>query len=363
VAGNALKILMGAEWAFNDLLAVRAGINEREIAAGLGLKFKDWGLDYTFAYQDAVAGLGDLGASHRVGLHFGFGKKISEQAADLRWQRKGQDVLNQLRACVSGQTVCSDEDVQKLSGAAKQVIRRQGFVRAEDLYTAQGYVAYLNHEYQRSVQSLTEASALAPQSSELTDAIQKVRAEMTEESSRELIAIELKRITESYAKGDFRTTVKSCEKVLSFQPGNIEALTYLQDAKNRLNEPIEREMKIASMKMERGEYLGAVKSLQRVQELDPDNAQAAQMIGQAISALEKQAAIQSESSAANKTVYEVQQINEQSRDLYSKGLVLYSQGKIKEAARIWEQAVRVDSDNTLARSAFNRAQIEMNEKP
>jgi Tfp pilus assembly protein PilF len=79
---------------------------------------------------------------------------------------------------------------------------------------------------------------------------------------------------------------------------------------------------------------------------------------QAIEALEKQSAAQAKTAtkSAPRSI-------EQSRDLYNKGLVMYSQGDIKGAAGVWEEAVRVDSDNALARNAYNRARIEMNEKP
>jgi tetratricopeptide (TPR) repeat protein len=360
--GRSTKIILGGEWMFNNVLAMRAGLNENEITAGIGFKFNDWGFDYAFAYQDSVGGVADLGASHRLGFHFNFGKKISEQAASLRWQKKGEDVLRQLETCFAGKAACSPDEIQKLTGAAKQVIRRQGFVRAEDLYSAQGYVSYLNGEYDRSVQAFGEAQSLAPQNPVFAAALQKARAEMTEESTQEIISVELKRIKDSYEKSDWKATVKSCEKVLSFQPDNAEAATYLQDAKNRINEPIDREMKIATLKMDRGEYLDAMKSLQRVKELDPDNAQATQLTNQAIAALEKQASAQT-SDAAAKSPTEVRRNAEESRTLYSKGLVFYSQGKIKDAASVWEQAVRVDDSNVLARSAYNRAQIEMNEKP
>ncbi len=362
--GRSLKPLLGSEWQFNDLIALRLGLNESEITTGLGLRYKDWGLDYAFAYNDAVNGLSDLGASHRLGFHFGFGKKVSEQAASARWQKKGEQVWAQLKTCMNSND-CAPEEIQRLTSATKQVVRHQGFTRALDLYTAQGYVAYLNHEYERSVQAFSEALALSPQNAELTDLIQRARAEMTEASSRELINVELKRITESYSKGDWKTTVKACEKVLSFQPDNVEAATYLHDAKQRIEEPIEREMKIATLKFGRGEYLDAMKSLQRVKELDPDNIEASKMTNQAIAALEKQAADQfgvtGETSRPGSGT--VRPNTEQSRDLYSKGLVLYSQGDIKAAAAMWEQAVRADTNNALARSAYNRAQIEMNEKP
>jgi tetratricopeptide (TPR) repeat protein len=356
--GRSLKPIFGGEWAFNDLLAMRAGLNENEITAGMGVKFKDWGIDYAFAYQDSVSGLNDLGASHRLGVHLNFGKKISDQVASLRWQKKGESVLAELKACAAAKPACSADQIQKLSGATKQVVRHQGFLRADDLYAAQGYVSYLTGDFERSVQAFGEALSLVPQSVEYSAALQKARAEMTEESAREIITVELKRMKDAYAKGDWKTAVKSCEKVLSFQPDNVEASTYLQDAKNHINEPIEREMKIASVKLERGEYLDALKSLQRVKDLDPDNAPAAKLSNQAIEALEKQSAAQAKTAtkSAPRSI-------EQSRDLYNKGLVMYSQGDIKGAAGVWEEAVRVDSDNALARNAYNRARIEMNEKP
>src|SRR3712207_7226841 len=59
---------------------------------------------------------------------------------------------------------------------------------------------------------------------------------------------------------------------------------YLEDARARINEPIQREMKIAKMKFERNEYLDAIKSFQRVKEMDPENKEAAQYIAHAIAA-------------------------------------------------------------------------------
>ena len=151
---------------------------------------------------------------------------------------------------------------------------------------------------------------------------------------------------------------------MSFQPDNVEASTYLQDANNRINEPIEREMKIAKLKMDRGEYLDAIKSLQRVKELDPDNAQAAQLNTQAIEALEKQAAAQTtEGHGGENAALKFGATSRRAGPFTAKDWCSILRAILRGAAGVWEQAVRVDDGNVLARSAYNRAQIEMHEKP
>ena len=108
------KIILGGEWAFNNLLSMRFGINENEITTGIGLKFNDWGLDYAFAYyQDfGIGGVADLAARRIVlGFHLQFRQKnIRMQAASVRWQKKGDDVLAQLKTCFADKAACSSDD-------------------------------------------------------------------------------------------------------------------------------------------------------------------------------------------------------------------------------------------------------------
>jgi len=361
-AGRSLKPILGGEWSCNPILVLRGGISETEITTGIGIQLKDWGLDYAFSFNDAAAGAVDLGASHRFGFHINFGKRVFEQEASLRWQKKGQAVLAQLRAQMDD-AAPKQAELEKVLSDARQVIRRQGFLKAEDLYAAQGYISYFAGEYERSVQSLGESLALDPHNEQLGKHLEKARAQMTQEQTREITAAELKRMKDLYDKGDWRGTVKSCEKILSFLPDNIDATMYMEDARKHINEPIERGMKIAKAKFERSEFLDAIKVLQQVKELDPENKEAADLITQSIAALEKQASAAAAVSgpAAPPAVYEVERNSDQSRQLYSKGLVLYSQGNLIEAAQLWERAVQYDSQNALARSAFNRAQVEIRE--
>lgn len=363
--GRSIKLRLGGEWACNSLLVFRVGINETELTTGLGFNFKDWGIDYSFGYNDAAAGLQDLGASHRMGFHMKFGKSMVEQKSSLRSQKKGQDGLAQLRKRMDSSALTPASGLNELITNVRQVIRRQGYLKAEDLYAAQGYVSYFEGSYERSVQSLGEALSLAPQDSVLAKHLEKARAQLTQTRAEEIVGYELKRLKELYSKGDWKGAVKSCEKILSFRPDNIEASMYIVDARKQINEPIEREMKIAVAKYDRGEYLDAIKGFQRVKELNPENKEANNYIGYSIAALEKLASSAPEAmtETASATVYEIGRRVTQSRELYSKGLISYSQGNLQEAAHLWEKAVQSDTKNALARNAYNRAQIELREKP
>ncbi len=56
---------------FNKMLALRAGVDETEATAGVGLNLKDIGVDYSI-------GIHSLGTSHRVSISYKFGPEISE---------------------------------------------------------------------------------------------------------------------------------------------------------------------------------------------------------------------------------------------------------------------------------------------
>jgi tetratricopeptide (TPR) repeat protein len=360
---RSVKLHVGTEWKYNPNLLLRVGINESEVTAGLGIKIGRVGVDYAFGFQDAVGGVEDLGSSHRFGFNFHFGGKVSDQEVSLRWQKKGQIALADLRAKMSEENPSHDDKLQKALTSAKQVIRHQGYLRPQDLYAAQGYISFFEGQFERSVQSLGEAAVLDADNLQLKDHLEFARAQMAEGRSREIVSYELKRVKDMYEKGDWKGTVKSCEKILSFRPDHADAFVYLEDAKARINEPIQREMKIAKMKFEKQEYLDAIKSFQKVKEMDPENKEAAQYISFSIAALEKQAQVQS-SMAVNsiRPVYEIERNSDKSRELYSKGLLLYSQGKMQEASAVWAQAVKYDDTNVLARNAYNRSQIELKEQ-
>ena len=66
------KIHIGGEYMIAKILALRAGLDETEVSAGIGFKWRQYSLDYAFAYNDASSSMDDLGVSHRIGLTLRF---------------------------------------------------------------------------------------------------------------------------------------------------------------------------------------------------------------------------------------------------------------------------------------------------
>lgn len=60
------RVNFGVEGVFNDTVALRAGVHDGDLTAGLGLVLKDWNLDYAFAEQE----IGDI---HRISGSVKFG--------------------------------------------------------------------------------------------------------------------------------------------------------------------------------------------------------------------------------------------------------------------------------------------------
>jgi len=69
-SGSDLKWLLGSEYVINRSLFLRAGANQDELSAGIGLKVGSMGVDYGFQY--ILTGEGLLNSVHRIGISYVF---------------------------------------------------------------------------------------------------------------------------------------------------------------------------------------------------------------------------------------------------------------------------------------------------
>jgi hypothetical protein len=89
--------------------------------------------------------------------------------------------------------------------------------------------------------------------------LEKAREKMTEEGVAKTVSEEMVQLKMAFEQGNWRASIASARKILSVRPDHIEAAAYLEDAEKRLNEPIDRALKIARAKFERGEYLDSIR--------------------------------------------------------------------------------------------------------
>jgi len=356
------KVNLGFEYNWQNTLFLRSGINENEITTGLGFKIGEFGIDYAFGYNDSVPGINDLGGSHRVGFHLEFGQNMSEEGQKQKWNSKGKKILWALTKSMNRDENPNTEKMKKKLAEAGEVIRHHGIPQAHDLYTVQGYVYYFKRDLKKSIHYLTEAASLDPKNPLLIQHIEKVQNQMEEADKHAFIEMELKKVKESYKKDDFKETIRICKKILSLYPEQVDAQTYKEDATQRINEPINRSLKIGKKKYEKADYLGAIKSMGLVLRRVPDNEKAEKYIQLSIEALEKMALIRNGNGKRKlRVVYKIGPKERHSRLLYSQGLKLYAKGRVEESLEKWKHAMEMDERNRLALNAYDRALLELEE--
>jgi tetratricopeptide (TPR) repeat protein len=358
---GAAKLSVGTQWAIAPLVALRAGMNQKEITAGLGLNLGSWNLDYAFGLSNGTPGAERLGPSHRFGLHVAFGQTRTELlwlAQNQKYKPLALKTLADLRGKMSNNVHASTADVEALLTTAAETIRYGGFSDLQNLYEAQAYIFYFQKKYNDAMSYLSQALALGGDNAgEMKINYQTILSEMNGEQRQAALAQELKKATDFYKQGEWKKTLESCRKILEIDPEHIEAREYAEDAQVRLNEPIERAMRIAKAKFERGEYLDVIKNLHLVREQNPENQEAVDLMNRTMEALEKTAVLPPHS------VTEIARDTEKSREFFSKGLQYYSQGKLQEALVSWKDAVRYDETNLSAQKAYERALLELGDRP
>ena len=112
--------------------------------------------------------------------------------------------------------------------------------------------------------------------------------------------------------------------------------------------------------MRDGDYLEALRFLYQAQKLDPDNAQVARMVDRAMAELQKKAPMQSLSFVVDQRIGPAEK--EKSHDLYMKGLILYSKGQLKEAQAMWEESLKINPFDSLAKQAKERIAAELSQE-
>lgn len=360
VQNGLTKINLGTQWIVAPLVALRAGMNKSELTAGLGLNLGDWDLDYAFGLNNGISGEEKLGSSHRFGLHLAFGKTRQEMqwlAQNQRYRPLAQKILIRLRDQMSMDKKQNSQELQELLASAADAIRYGGFPNSAELYEAQAYVLYLQNKNDESIAYLSEALAFGdvPNRAHLEKNYQKVLAEMNEEQKNTLVEAEIKKAIDFFKNEEWKKTIETCEAILAIDPQNIEAHAYKDDAQKHLTEPIERGLRIARAKFERGEYLDVIKHLQQIQRLDPGHAEATALMNKTMEIIETMAPASG--------VQEIIKDSQKSRELFSKGLQYYSQGKLQDALTAWREAVRHDQTNISAKKAYERALLETSSSP
>lgn len=249
-----LKWMLGTEYWLFDFLALRIGFEGlsylKEITAGLGGKYKDYTLDYSFAYHE-------LGFSHRVSATVKWGKSVKfdkeETIKRLISEAIARYTAGQfLEATKTLQTAYqidpNRKDVKKMldnmllitayiTSATDDTEEHQGIRKAvqalmeDDLTTAVNalrYAYYKNPANKTLHQLLNRMEQLA--GLPLTEAYREEIAGWT------IIDKKIYEAREDVLNGRYTDAIRKCQEVLNLEPKNTTALEIMGSAFFMMNE-------------------------------------------------------------------------------------------------------------------------------
>jgi tetratricopeptide (TPR) repeat protein len=347
-AADNLYAHAGGEYVLFDTAALRVGYTYgygsqggtvTGLSAGIGLQVV--GVTFDFAYTNQ----GDLGGSYRVGVGYDFSylttrrdtlqeylDQIAEQerATSRAFYSEGREAMSRERyadaASAFDKALIWDPAFDDAAAAYDEAVALARDKEIAD-HLSQGELYLKIEDY---VSALAEFSAVLEVDPEHADALRLVTfasdALTRQLAEREARAAELsQKAADLFAAGDFRGAISAWGEVLVLDPGNALALGYLNQAKERLEDQVAQEKRLARNLEDQGRYDEALDHWLKVHELDPEDPEVPVAISQCRGYLSRQI-----------------------ETLVADGVARYERGEYAAAGDLLHQALRLDPDNRKA---------------
>lgn len=345
--GAGLRTRFGADFLINRIISIRAGLNDSEMTAGMGLGLGSWNFDYALGYTRASSEIRELGQFHRFGFQFNFGAPQSVFTGAPRAPLAGGpakapaparsrnqpalDALSALGEKMDSWTGEATPEIQDMVNTVSRDLKRGRFVKPQHIYAAQGYVSYFTGDYARSVRSL-ENALKANRSDDAIRGRLKLAQEMNvRPSRRNRETPELRAVRQRFERGDYAGTVVLAQRMLEISPKNRDAAAYLRKALDKVVLPHLRQAKEL---LDKGRFVESFVRFQKTLDYDPENPEAKAYSDRLVRVIEK-----------NSDVDYLTRSLQRSGDLadglrkFEEGLRLYAHGDAALAKTEWEQAL------------------------
>ena len=319
------RIHFGAEYRFKGLGMLRLGFDGGSPTFGAGLKYRFVQLDYAFgntAYSDVFPSL------HRFSLSFNFGMNRDElqQLAEAKRKAQEERIIAEIR----------EKDRQRY---VKEHLKKA------DQYFQQGKYLDAIVEYQQVI-GQDPFNTTAKVMLDSSDALLKKQIEQ-ERALAIQSAIDKDRAAQNAAfvkkhfekgrlyldKNQFTEALMEFNLALERAPNDQTIKNAIQTTKRRMSEEVGRLIQQGRKEFQKGNYNKALGLLANARLLGGDNP----AIQQEIDALSNRIKIQED---------------------IQKGLGLFEIGQYDQALQIFEEALKLNPENKLAKQYYEKAKIE-----
>jgi cytochrome c-type biogenesis protein CcmH/NrfG len=252
-------VSVGGEYVIDQLVALRVGLKEGKLSAGVGVKWRNYSLDYSL-------GNSELGNLHQFSVSATFG--------DLVRLRRQRDEVERKREVAR---MLEEEKAKRIEVHA--ALARQAFDQAR--YSAALEEWNLVLEYDR------ENAQAKENVKKINDALAKrteEEARMAEAHAKVHALVELGR--EHVSQGDLRAALLRFKQASDLEPGNKEALSGIQQTDSLIAIEVASNIALAKNLTASGKYLEAYSAWNKVLILSPQNEEAKRGIEASKSAVE-----------------------------------------------------------------------------
>jgi len=345
------RLHAGAEFNPHPLVSLRAGLTGSSPVAGLGIRWRNAGLDY--AFEDAA-----LNPIHRVGVSLLLGPTMAEQrAASLRAeedriqnrlaeafdraQRERVDTLltRAEEARVGGRYDMALEILAAVSTLAPSEPRAQSLERR--CLSEQASTLEQSGDLNSAMLAYGRLLARDPADSTAKAALIRCRTESDRRAARssalrDLLALGM----DAFAAEDFATARKGFAEILSMRPDDPDAAAMMRRTEQAIGRRTEALLLDARRRIESGRLGEAATLLDQVRSLDPKAdgwMQTTLMLTQArqLAAAPTTETKPQEAPKPSRPVLTPRQKRELD-DLYRRGLQAMEQKRPEDALRYWE---------------------------
>ncbi len=320
-----LKIHFGTEYRFRNLAMLRVGMDGSQPTFGAGLTYKIFQIDYAFSsspYSNVFSSV------HRFSVSLNFGPTRDDLYKLAETKRKEREA----------------KLIAAIREADRQKMIKLHLAKGDSFFTKGQYLdAVVEYEQvleqdafnQRAKVMLDSADVLLQKrmDEERRIAVQEAVNKAQAENDRKFIQEHFQKGRLYLDKNQFTQALMEFNLALERAPNDETILNAIKTTKRRLNEELNRLVVQIRKKFQQGNYSEALRLVGEARLLGGDNAQLQKEIDTLAQRIKLQETIQ-------------------------RGLGFFEVGEYDRALKVFEQALKINSNNQLVRQYYEKAKIE-----
>jgi tetratricopeptide (TPR) repeat protein len=370
------KFHAGAEYQFSKMVSLRAGFDDDTATFGLGIGYRDYGLDYAFYSKE------ELGSSQGFTFNARFGSTLEERrlaAEDARTQ----EVRAMVQATVAAQRkkakeleaagdwdgalqqwqvvlgfIPDDAEATRSAAIAREHVLAEQAARVRDVENqavvrtrfASGLDRFNTNDLVGARAEWEAILAIDPQHEGARDYLAQ-----TQKKIDDRVALHVTRANQLERENRLTEAIAEWNNVQQYNPEDAEAKAAVTRLRTRIESvsqdyaAAQRKLRIVTLYNDAlqmynaGEYPGAVKNLSELLALQPDHADAKKL--QAL--------------AKRKTTPMTDAEKAKIRELYLAGMQHFSKDEYAKAIAQWEKILEIDPTNASVQRSIDEARERM----